>query len=115
MKNPNEMSIKELRDEILELVDKEDQKSINRVEVLRRELNKRYEGVPLPSIEESEDDGSIIVGVILGFFLSIVGAIMALLIDKKRTKTGALYGLIVEIGLGLIIAAIILIFQQFNR
>ena len=53
-------------------------------------------------MDEKELEGSIGIGFLLGFFLSLIGVLIAYALDKKRTIKGAWIGFLVSIGGGLI-------------
>ena len=109
MKPISEMTTDEIRGEIFRLRDSENQEAIARVALLRKELNERLKDVPLPEIEEDVEEGSFALGFALAYFLTILGCIIALLIDKPATKKGAIWGLIFEfitgalVGLGFLV------------
>ena len=96
MKPINEMTTDEIRGEIFRLRDNEDPDSVARVALLRKELNERLKDVPLPEVVEDPEEGSFALGFVLAYFLTMVGCIIALLIDKPATKKGAIWGLIFE-------------------
>ena len=105
-----EMSTDEIRGEIYRLRDNEDSESIERVAALRAELNERLKDVPLPEIEEEEEEGSYALGFCLAFFLTVVGCIIALLADKPATKRGALHGIITEIIVAVVVVPLVFLF-----
>lgn len=49
-----------------------------------------------------EDEGSIGVGIILGFFLGVLGLIIAVVIGKPLTTKGAIIGFCIDLGLGFV-------------
>ena len=53
------------------------------------------------------DQGSYGAGWALGFFLGVVGLIIALCIDKEETKRGAIHGFVFELVVGVIIGIIV--------
>ena len=46
-----------------------------------------------------EDNGSMLIGFLVGFFLGCIGLVAALVMGKADTKKGAVIGFLVEIGL----------------
>lgn len=54
------------------------------------------------------DSGSTGIGFILGFFLGIIGLIIALCLDKPDTRTGAAIGFVVELLLSIPLLLILL-------
>ena len=111
MKNVKEMATDEIRGEIFRLRDNKDAESIGRVAVLREELNLRLKDIPLPKVEDDiQEEGSFLVGFALAYFLTFIGCIIALLIDKPRTKKGAIWGLIFEFITALVVLMVFILF-----
>ncbi|HHO51973.1 MAG TPA: hypothetical protein ENK18_14095 [Deltaproteobacteria bacterium] len=46
---------------------------------------------------EEENDGNFLIGFLLGFFLSCIGAIIGLVMPGSRTSTGAIIGFLVNL------------------
>ena len=111
MKNVKAMTTDEIRGEIFRLRNNEDAESIGRVAILREELNLRLKDVPLPKEEDDiQEEGSFVLGFALAYFLSLFGCIVALLIDKPRTKKGAIWGLIFEFITAFVVLMVFVLF-----
>jgi hypothetical protein len=51
-------------------------------------------------MEEDENQGSMILGVALGFFLGCVGIVIALVLRGSKTLTGSIIGLVLQLVIG---------------
>ena len=55
------------------------------------------------------DEGSYLIGFLLVFFLNLLGLIIALVMKKSKTTKGAVITLLIQIGLGVLVGAAILL------
>ncbi len=55
-----------------------------------------------------EDEGNVILGAVLGFFLGCIGIIVAFFVlGQPKTKQGAIYGFVGSIVLGLCLGGVL--------
>ena len=47
-------------------------------------------------MEDEESQGSLFLGILLGFFLSCLGIVIALVLRGSRTLTGSIIGVVLQ-------------------
>lgn len=58
-------------------------------------------------MDEKELEGSFGAGFALGFFLGIIGIVIAVALDKKQTLKGSAIGCLTAIGIGFVLGLFI--------
>ena len=48
-------------------------------------------------MEDEENQGSMLLGIVLGFFLGCIGIIIAFVLKGQKTLTGSIIGLVLQI------------------
>jgi hypothetical protein len=48
-------------------------------------------------MEDEENQGSMILGVVLGFFLGCIGILIAVIMKGPKTLTGSIIGLVLQL------------------
>lgn len=63
---------------------------------------------------DEENEGSLLIGVLLGFFLGCLGIVIAFVMKGSRTLTGSVIGMVLQIvgwicaGLGLVVLQVVM-------
>ena len=48
-------------------------------------------------MEDEENQGSMLLGIVLGFFLGCIGIIIAFVLKGQKTLTGSIIGLVLQL------------------